>query len=115
MATLFCAAACFAFPVEHAVTDYANVTVMLMLLGVGLSATIGQLLLTKAFTTGNAARVSVAALSQIGFAMIFDIVFWGRQITWPGVAGMALVVVPTAWLMWGEASQGIVDTEIDVI
>ena len=86
-----------------------------MLMGTGLAATIGQILLTKAFTTGNAAKVSVVALSQIGFAMVFDVVFWDRHFTAEGLFGMALVVVPTGWLIWGETQQGTIDTEIDVL
>ena len=76
-----------------------------MLLGVGVSATIGQLLLTKAFTAGNAAKVSVVALSQVGFAMLFDLLFWSRSFSPFALAGMGLVIVPTAWLMWQEASR----------
>jgi drug/metabolite transporter (DMT)-like permease len=59
--------------------------------------------------------VSVVALSQIGFAMVFDVLFWGRRFTSLGLLGMALVVVPTAWLMWGESRRGIVETEVEVI
>jgi drug/metabolite transporter (DMT)-like permease len=115
VATVFCGASFFLFPSEHGAAGYLDAHVLLMLLGVGLSATVGQVLLTKAFTTGNAAKVSVVALSQIGFAMVFDVLFWGRRFTPLGLLGMGLVVVPTAWLMWGESQRGIVDTEIEVI
>src|SRR5207253_3251147 len=105
VATLFCAGAFILFPTEHHVTHYIDAEALLMLLGVGISATIGQILLTMAFTTGDAAKVSVVALSQVGFAMAFDVLFWSRRFTPGSLLGMALVVVPTAWLMWQEARR----------
>jgi drug/metabolite transporter (DMT)-like permease len=68
----------------------------LRLIGVGLTATIGQILLTKAFAVGNPARVSVVALSQVGFAMVFDLLFWGRTFSPLMLAGSALIVLSTA-------------------
>ena len=70
-----------------------------LLLGVGVSATAGQLLLTKAFGAGVPAKVAVVGLSQVGFAMIFDLVFWNRSFSLLTLAGMALVMGPSAWLM----------------
>ncbi|MFM7058027.1 MAG: DMT family transporter [Planctomycetota bacterium] len=70
-----------------------------LLLGVGVAATTGQLLLTRAFASGAPARVSVVGLSQVVFAMLLEMSLWGRR---PGVwsfAGMLLVTLPTAWLM----------------
>jgi drug/metabolite transporter (DMT)-like permease len=104
VATLFCLAALFAFPTEHGWQPYTSPRVLTMLLGVGLAATIGQILLTKAFAAGNPAKVSVVALTQIGFGMIFDVVLTGRRFTATELAGMALVVIPTAWLMIQEAT-----------
>lgn len=104
VATLFCVAAFRLFPTEHFFAHYLDARILLMLLGVGVSATIGQLMLTKAFTAGNAAKVSVVALSQVGFAMLFDLLFWSRSFSALALGGMGLVVIPTAWLMWQEAS-----------
>lgn len=74
-----------------------------LLLGVGVSATTGQLLLTRAFAAGAPARVSVVGLSQVVFAMLLEICLWGRR---PGIwslCGMLLVTLPTAWLMLRRA------------
>ena len=46
---------------------------MLLLLGIGVTASIGQLLLTKAFTGGDPAKVSVIGLTQVLFAFLFDV------------------------------------------
>jgi drug/metabolite transporter (DMT)-like permease len=72
---------------------------LLMLLGVGLSATIGQLLLTKAFALGSPAKVSVVALTQIVFVMLIEIVVWQRTFNPTTLLGMSLVLAPTAWVM----------------
>jgi drug/metabolite transporter (DMT)-like permease len=72
---------------------------LLMLGGVGVCATVGQLFLTKAFAAGPPARVSVVALTQVGFAMLFDMVFWNRSFSLLSLAGIALVIAPTAWLL----------------
>jgi drug/metabolite transporter (DMT)-like permease len=70
-----------------------------LLFGVGLSATVGQLAMTKAFALGSPSRVSVVGLMQIVFALLFDLLLWKRQFGPPVVLGIALVVAPSAWLM----------------
>jgi drug/metabolite transporter (DMT)-like permease len=72
---------------------------VLMLAGIGLTATVGQLFLTKAFTAGPPARVSVVGLSQIVFAMALDWLLWDQTFGPARLAGITLVIVPTAWLM----------------
>jgi drug/metabolite transporter (DMT)-like permease len=104
VATLFCAFALWVFPTEYGGLTFESPRVLAMLLGVGLAATIGQILLTKAFAAGNPAKVSVVALTQIGFGMIFDVALTARKFHPTELAGMALVVVPTAWLMIQEAT-----------
>jgi drug/metabolite transporter (DMT)-like permease len=76
---------------------------LVMLLGVGLSATTGQLFLTKAFAAGPPAKVSVVALTQVGFGMIFDVLVWQHSFSTVTLVGMALVMAPTAWML---VSQG---------
>lgn len=71
----------------------------LFLLGVGSSATIGQFCLTKAFTLGVPSRVSVVGLTQVGFALLFEVLFESRQYTASSLTGMLLVLAPTAWLL----------------
>lgn len=82
--------------------DYAPLrdgTTLALLFGVGLSATVGQLAMTKAFALGSPSRVSVVGLMQIVFALLFDLLFWKRQFGPLVVFGIALVVGPSAWLM----------------
>jgi drug/metabolite transporter (DMT)-like permease len=70
-----------------------------MLLGVGVTATIGQVFLTKAFAAGPPAKVSVVGLSQVVFGVLFDRVFWGYSFAPLKLLGIALVLAPVAWLM----------------
>jgi drug/metabolite transporter (DMT)-like permease len=71
----------------------------LLLFGVGLAASVGQVFLTKAFAAGHPAKVSVVGLSQVVFAMIFDVLFLEGDIDTMKLLGMALVLAPSAWLM----------------
>jgi drug/metabolite transporter (DMT)-like permease len=73
--------------------------VLLLLLGVGATATLGQICLTRAFTTGQPARVSVVGLAQILFALGLDVLIADRSFELTTLAGIGLVVAPTAWMM----------------
>lgn len=69
------------------------------LFGVGASATIGQLCLTKAFTLGVPSRVAVVGLSQVFFALIFELILEDRNYNKASLLGMLLVLAPTAILL----------------
>ena len=103
VALIVCLASLAIFPNTALASSHFDYTSLTMLLGVGLSATIGQLFLTKAFAAGPPAKVSVVALTQVGFAMIFDAVVWRHSFSVITLVGMVLVMAPTAWLV---VSQG---------
>jgi drug/metabolite transporter (DMT)-like permease len=71
----------------------------LLLAGVGLAGTLGQLAMTRAFALGTPARVSVVGLMQIVFALAFDVLLWRRSFDALTVLGILLVTAPSAWLM----------------
>jgi drug/metabolite transporter (DMT)-like permease len=75
------------------------------LVGVGTAATLGQLCLTRAFTSGQPARVSVVGLTQVVFAMGLDVLFHGPHFDLATLAGIGLVVAPTAWVMTEKAVE----------
>ncbi len=108
VATVFAIGALFAFESPYPVQNLHSPWALLVLLGVGLAATIGQVFLTLAFSAGEPTRVSVIGLTQIVFAMLLDAVVLGTKFNAPRVIGIALVVAPTAWVMLrgqGQASQ----------
>ncbi|MFO0959784.1 MAG: DMT family transporter [Isosphaeraceae bacterium] len=69
-----------------------------LLLAVGISGTIGQAFLTRAYASGAPSRIAAIGLSQVAFAMILDVLIWGRTLPPITLLGFALVLGPTAWL-----------------
>ena len=70
----------------------------LLLFGVGLSGTAGQVLLTKAYASGPPSKIAVLSLTQVVFGLGFDITLQGRQLTLPSLLGFVMVLGPTAWV-----------------
>jgi len=61
------------------------------LLGLGTLGTVSQLLMTEAYRRGNATVVALAGLTQIIFAAVYDIAFFGHMPDlWKGV-GVAMI------------------------
>lgn len=78
---------------------------LLLLFAVGSTATVGQLFLTKAFAAGPPAKISVVCLMQVVFALLLDVLLWNRRFNVPMLAGMVLVMAPTAWLMAPQSRE----------
>jgi drug/metabolite transporter (DMT)-like permease len=74
-------------------------TTALLLLGVGIFGTTGQVCLTRAYDSGVPNRVAVISLAQVPFAMALDVLVWGRGLPPITLLGFAMVLLPTAWLM----------------
>lgn len=74
----------------------------LMLLGTGVAAGLGQLFLTAAFAAGPPAKVSVVSLTQVGFALMYDVLLWGHTFSPLSLVGIVLVVTPTGLLLWAN-------------
>ena len=89
----------------------ADPVTWLMLLGVAICGTVGQLFLTRAYASGAPARVSVLGLSQVIFGLGFDVLLWHRAMSPATLAGMVLVVAPTAWLL---AHPGVVPSAEEI-
>jgi drug/metabolite transporter (DMT)-like permease len=70
-----------------------------LLVAIGMAATIGQLFLTKAFAAGPPAKVAVVGLTQIVWAVLLDWLVLGRSFSSLTLIGIALVVIPTAWVL----------------
>ncbi len=76
-----------------------------MFLGLGATGTLGQIMLTKAFAAGPPARVSVVGLSQVCFGLLLDVALFDRRVDAWSLAGIALVLAPTAWLLLHRTAQ----------
>jgi drug/metabolite transporter (DMT)-like permease len=87
-----------ALPVANVYQPVTNFGVM-RLIGVGLAATVGQLCLTKAFSTGSPANVSIVGLSQVAVAAIFKWILEQRVPSAVTVLGMLLILASTLVVM----------------
>lgn len=63
-----------------------------ILLGMGASATLAQLAMTRAYATGKTLVVGGLSYSTVVFASIFGILFWGETLSLSGWAGIALII-----------------------
>lgn len=80
-------------------TGVAKTETILLLIGTGVVATLGQLCVTQAFTAGQPARVAVVSLMQVVFALGLDFIFDAPSIGLSMLAGIAFILLPTAWMM----------------
>ncbi|MCE2898729.1 MAG: DMT family transporter [Betaproteobacteria bacterium] len=62
------------------------------LLGVGATATVGQLAMTRAYLTGNTLVVGAFAYSTVVFSTLFGLTLWGERLAPVALAGMALII-----------------------
>jgi drug/metabolite transporter (DMT)-like permease len=104
-----CIGALFVFPRTQPLSlDLRNAAT---LLAIGAFATIGQLLMTKAFTHGSPARISVVGLSQVGFTMLMEMAIWHRTFSGLTLLGIGLVMAPTAWSLVRGAPRHAVEPD----
>lgn len=99
VATVFCVGALLAGTRTHDPARILEWRVMWKLLAMGITALVGQLFLTLAFATGAPAKVSVVGLTQIVFALAFDVLLFKHPVNAATLIGTALVIAPTAWLL----------------
>ena len=78
---------------------------LFLLLGIGLTASVGQMFLTRAFAAGDPAKVSVVGLSQVVFSLLIDVGVSGLEITSMALLGIILIIAPTAWVMLERKSR----------
>ena len=83
---------------NHLEPTRLNLSTIAMLLGVGATGTLGQIFLTRAYSSGAPSKVAVVGLSQVVFAMTFDVALWGRSLSTWTLLGFLLVLGPTTWL-----------------
>jgi drug/metabolite transporter (DMT)-like permease len=77
----------------------ADPITLLLLAAVGGLATLGQITMTRAFSLGRPQRLAVVGLTQVIFALGFDLGIWGYHLNMWEVAGLALILAPVAWLV----------------
>src|SRR3954468_200521 len=63
-----------------------------MVLGVGLTGTIAQLAMTRAYSTGNTLVVGALSYSTLVFAAVLAFIVWGERLQPLELAGMAVII-----------------------
>jgi drug/metabolite transporter (DMT)-like permease len=64
----------------------------LLLLGIGITATLAQLALTRAYRTGKILVVGALAYSTVVFASLWGILIWGELLSLTSWLGIGLIV-----------------------
>jgi len=65
---------------------------LLILIGLGGSATLAQLALTRAYRTGTTLVVGSLSFSTVVFASLFGMILWGEALSLSGWVGMAFII-----------------------
>lgn len=102
VSTVFCAAAFLLFPLREGPNPFDSAPMTLRLIGIGVTAMIGQVFLTLAFSRGTATKIAVVGLSQVAMVMGVESVFGWKTFTMMNLFGTLLILGPTAWLMMRE-------------
>lgn len=102
VSTLFCAAAFVLFPVKDGPDPFQSTPMTARLLGIGVTAMVGQVFLTLAFSRGTATKISVVGLSQVVMVMTVEAAAGWKTFTPMNVLGTLLILGPTGWLMMRE-------------
>ena len=71
---------------------------VLMLAGIGIFGTIGQLAMTKAFSIGEAPGVASAGFIRVGFSAGYDVLIWQHSFQLATLLGVALILGSTGGL-----------------
>ena len=83
-----CSGVWMLFDTVHAITPRD----LAILIGLGLSATLAQLSMTRAYRVGRTVVVGSMAYSTIIFASLFGMMLWGETLPLTGWMGMALII-----------------------
>ncbi len=76
------------FDVVHPI----NMVGLLILIGLGGSATLAQLAMTRAYRTGRTLVVGSLSFSTVMFSSLFGIIFWNEALPLVGWAGIMLII-----------------------
>jgi len=112
-ATIIALITIFSVRGEVDISVFENTTITLMLLGVGIFGTIGQLAMTKAFSIGEAPSVASAGFIKVGFAAGYDLLIWKYIFDVPTIIGMILILASTGWLFSRKKNTDIESQSIE--
>jgi drug/metabolite transporter (DMT)-like permease len=77
-----------------------------LLLGLGATATLGQLTMTRAYRKGQTSVVAAFAYSTVVFSSVLDVLIWNETLPLSAWAGMAITVAAGAWAATLNTEEG---------
>ena len=77
----------------------------LMLIGIGIFGTIGQLFMTKAFAYGRASIVSSTGYVKVGFSALYDLFIFNSRFEVYSIIGMIMILASTTLLFNGSIAS----------
>lgn len=118
VATLAAGSSFMLFEQRPDAVPFYHPTALILLVGIGLTASLGQMFLTRAFAAGDPAKVSVVGLSQVVFSLVIDATITGHALTTPALLGTLMILAPTAWVMVErrrpmKVPEALKDTELE--
>lgn len=79
-------------PLAHSLSGPDSGKHLLLLLGIGLSATLAQMAMTRAYRLGNTLVTANLQYTGIVFSSWIGVFFWGDRLDWFGWAGIAIIL-----------------------
>lgn len=73
------------------------------LIGIGVTATLAQLALTRAYHRGRTLIVGALAYSTVGFSALYGLILFGEQLPLSAWLGMAVVALAGIWAVRASA------------
>lgn len=73
------------------------------LIGIGVTATVAQLALTRAYHRGRTLTVGSLAYTTVGFSALYGVLLFGEQLPFVAWAGMAVVAAAGVWAVRASA------------
>jgi drug/metabolite transporter (DMT)-like permease len=114
VAAVFCLVALVSFGSEVPLASLGDARTLRMLLAMGVAATAGQICLTKAFTIGLPSKVSIVSLSQVVMMLGVDVWLFENHFSARNLLGIALVMLPTAWIVSGRWRRARIGEKVSV-
>lgn len=102
VSTAVCLASAFIFERNTTGIPPMDWLLIFLLIGIGVTAAVGQVFLTMAYRGGSATKVSVVGLTQVVMVMVTETILGWKAFNSIAVIGSILVLGPTAWLLVRE-------------
>ena len=95
----------FLFREIETYSNYFQKDIIVILIGIGIFGTIGQLTMTKAFALGRVSIVSSTGYAKVGFSAIYDLLLFGAIFEFYSILGMLMILGSSTWLINNSSNK----------